>query len=364
MKQILQYAAAVLVAVALAYPAEAKIWRVNNNGFNADYATVQAANDDPNVLPGDTIHVEGSSIRYYPVIFNKKLVIIGAGYFLADNPKTSNNLLQSDIASVGFIFGSEGSTLEGIHISGSVGLSYASIDINASDITITRCLIDYRIFLGNYNANNTNIRITQNYFSGKVSGIFSYSNNISGDPYFPSYVYFNNNICKEAINLPDHSSAVITECNNNVIDAASQAVVMYAASFKNNIIIDPTATVKINGITDFNTNPTSLVSHNISSSAVVHFGTANNNIVVNNIASTLFIGGTSSDGKYKLKSGSPGSGNGSDGTDRGAFGGAAVSNRYSLSGLAPIPVIYEISTTGVATPGTGLNVTIKARVVE
>ncbi|MEP6844563.1 MAG: hypothetical protein ABI861_01100, partial [Panacibacter sp.] len=51
------------------------------------------------------------------------------------------------------------------------------------------------------------------------------------------------------------------------------------------------------------------------------------------------------------------------GTERGVFGGAATINRYTLSGLAAIPVIYQVSTSGVATP-TGLPVTIKARTIK
>ena len=53
---------------------------------------------------------------------------------------------------------------------------------------------------------------------------------------------------------------------------------------------------------------------------------------------------------YQILSGSVASNSGSDGTDRGAFGGAPVADRYTLSGLAAIPVIYSVSTSG-ATAG-------------
>ena len=87
----------------------------------------------------------------------------------------------------------------------------------------------------------------------------------------------------------------------------------------------------------------------------------NNNIVITDI-STLFVDPSTNttDGHYQLK---PGSAAGADGTDRGAFGGLAVTNHYTLSGLAPIPVIYNISTSGVGGSG-GLNVSVKARSIK
>ncbi len=87
---------------------------------------------------------------------------------------------------------------------------------------------------------------------------------------------------------------------------------------------------------------------------------ANNNIVVAAI-NTLFVTSSSPDGSYQLKLALC-SQQGSDGTDRGAFGGVAVSDRYTLSGLAAIPVIYSISTPGAT--ATNLPVTIQARTIK
>ena len=131
---------------------------------------------------------------------------------------------------------------------------------------------------------------------------------------------------------------------------------MNTPSFKNNILKTPSATVNINA-----NKASSDVSSNTSSSATNQFGTTNNNIVITDM-STLFVdpATNTTDGRYQLK---PGSAAGADGTDRGAFGGLAVTNHYTLSGLAPIPVIYNINTSGVAGSG-GLNVSIKARTIK
>lgn len=78
----------------------------------------------------------------------------------------------------------------------------------------------------------------------------------------------------------------------------------------------------------------------------------------------LFVtSGLSKDGNYRLKSNSNNI-NGCDGSPRGAFGGAAITNRYVLSGTAAVPVIYDIETTGVASQSNGLKATIKARSIK
>ena len=54
---------------------------------------------------------------------------------------------------------------------------------------------------------------------------------------------------------------------------------------------------------------------------------------------------------------------GDDGTERGALGSSPVTNKYSITGLAAIPVIYDIKPSGVS-DNTGLPVTIKAKIVK
>lgn len=103
-----------------------------------------------------------------------------------------------------------------------------------------------------------------------------------------------------------------------------------------------------------------VVAYNIGTLST-QFGTADNNLVVPAIA-TLFVTSASPDGAYQVANGSQANNSGSDGSDRGAFGGAAAISRYTLSGLAAIPVIYGVSTPG-ATSG-NLPVTINARTIK
>jgi hypothetical protein len=127
------------------------------------------------------------------------------------------------------------------------------------------------------------------------------------------------------------------ECKNNVFaglaSAGNPTLRLYAGSFQNNIMTNPGATTDINGGTNLN------VIYNTGSSAS-QFGGGTGNIVIPNMAASLFVASGTSDGKYQLQ---PGSAAVSDGTERCAYGGLAVTSRYALSGLAPIGV-YEINT--------------------
>jgi hypothetical protein len=87
-----------------------------------------------------------------------------------------------------------------------------------------------------------------------------------------------------------------------------------------------------------------------------------NNIVRNNVAlsdmNTLFMLTGNEDAKYILKEGSPAKGAGVNGVDCGIFGG---DEPYVLSGIPPIPTIYEAIVPSTATSNGGLPVKIKAK---
>lgn len=331
--------------------AYAKAWRVNNNGFSADFATLDEANNSNLVSNGDTIHLEGSTIRYEACTVSKRLIIIGPGYFLNENAKTSVNLLPAEVVSITFSTGSAGSQLMGVWLSGS-----AAINVLVSNIVIRRCKVDYAIFLAN---GISNIVITQNYFDYQQSPAISALrwSNLGG----ASDVIFNNNICKRILRVEQDGNNIysLAECRNNIFEPPSgtsssiQPVLrMNVGAFENNILVTAGATVFINNGTNQN------VRYNTGTD-VSQFGNVNGNVVETNM-NTLFVVAGTSDGRYQLQAGSA---PGSDGTERGAFGGSVFSNRYMLSGLAPIPVIYGIITSGVADPS-GLSVTIKARTIQ
>lgn len=349
-----------IITIVAGLRAEAKIWRVNNNanatngsnfGGTVSFPVFQqlfgtatnSANGSNLVQNGDTVHLEGSTNDYTGGTLTKSLVIIGPGYFLNENPNTSNNLLPAKLDHLQFNAGSSLSQLIGINVGGDGN----GITINVSDIVIKRCRVEFDITL---KFGISNIQIVQNFFSTVRTTSMITADNDG----FPTDVVFNNNIVLGTLILP--VGYTMLECRNNVFAgpsiAGNPSLRMYVGSFQNNIMTNPAATTNINGGTNLN------VTYNTGSSAS-QFGGGTGNIVIADMT-TLFVTSGTSDSKYQLK---PGSAAGSDGTDRGAFGGLGVPSRYSLSGLAPVPVIYEINTSGVATPS-GLDVNIKAKTIK
>lgn len=135
------------------------IRRVNNNsgvtGVNV-YTTIQAAHDA--ATAGDIIYVEPSVTNYGSLTCNRRLTIIGVGYFLDKISNTPYDKRNSKIMDIDFNSGSAGSSVMGIVMEG--GYTYIR-DIN---ITITKCrLTNYGIKLTNgTSSNGNNATITKN----------------------------------------------------------------------------------------------------------------------------------------------------------------------------------------------------------
>jgi hypothetical protein len=349
----------------------AKVWRVNNasnyNGTtlwgenlggtqtNPVFEQINQAVGTNFVLAGDTLHIEGATAVYSNSTISKRLIIIGPGYLLDENPNSSNMLLEAKTGGISFQAGASGSELIGVSVVNSLGVTISN---NVNSITIKRCRIDYDVNLGSA---HVDIFILQNYFANITN---SQSSAISVNSLgFPTNFIFNNNIVKRPLLLFNSSTTyTAAEVKNNVFDcpaiSGNPSIRLNTGSFQNNILKNPAAAANVNNNNSVN------VSFNVSSSATNQFGTANNNIVVTNINSIFVDPVTnSSDGDYQLLNSWATANPGADGAPRGAFGGASPTRRYTLSGLAAIPVIYDINTSGVAVP-TGLQVTIKARVIQ
>jgi hypothetical protein len=356
---------------------EAKIWRVNNGsnyngttqwgsnfGGNPGYPVFNQVNQAiawSSVADSDTIHVEGSQFIYAAATITKKVVLIGPGFFLPDNLKTGHYMLDAKITRVNFNAGSAGSSVIGLNVVVNTNTADGYIQIAADYITIKRCRIERSVYFNITGGSGIQrITIVQNYFPDNYVTNPLYFTNNNFVP--PVEIIFNNNICRKTLVWHySNSSAAwnITQCKNNVFDGpdnlATPNLRFTTTDFSNNILMP------VNAIVDIIAAP-GQIAYNIGTQST-QFGTSNNNLVIPDIA-TLFVGGNSRDGNYQIKSDSQAYQNGSDGSDRGAFGGAIVSSRYALSGLAPVPVIYEATTTGVVSATTGLPVTIKARTIK
>ena len=323
----------VLILIAALIPqAIAKKWTVDNNpGNSADFASLQAAQDG--AANGDTLYVRGSTVGYGTLTVKKTLYIFGPGYFLTENPATQANTTPALVAGISFIGGSEGSVITGFTFS-------AGISINSSGVIFRR---NFMALEGQdaiaIRVAASNVTISQNYIitnartSTVASLVLAGSNSVVTNNYIESTT-------GRVINpqfIPSGSYVI----QNNVIKGN---VNIGNADFKNNILV--TGTYAAGNTTTTN---------NIGDAT--QFGSDDGNQESVDMA-TVFLGTGSTDGQWKLATGSPAIGAGIGGIDVGMFGGT---DPYVLSGIPHIPNIYVFDAPGTGSTSAGLPITLKVK---
>lgn len=332
---------------------EAKVWRINNNvSVAADFTTFYAAVQASSVVDGDTLYVEASASEYITnsMTINKRLVIIGMGYFLNgdDTNYPPNTGLQaanygSSLQYVVFGEGSAGSKVLGMSLSNVViGTSTAAINI-----LFERCMF-YSGGLSFSNATHSGVTVRKCFFVS--AGITATSGSVT------------NFVCENNIfygywggaNMPALTGSTNVFRNNSIKDAAvgSTLVNCYVA---NNIF----GTFNGNAFTNCT------VKNNLFSANQTLSGTASNNQVNVNM-SDVYVGGTtgSQDSRTMLKSGSPAIAagvtvGGVTTPDCGAFG---ATDPYKLSGIPNIPTIYSLTVpVSIPSGSSTMNITFSTR---
>lgn len=288
-----------LAFLAISLNAFPTVLRVNNTpGLNVPYATLTAAYNA--AVNGDTIYMEGTTYDYGTLSVYKRLVIIGTGYYLSQNPETQANVNPSSMGNLFFYAGSSGSMVMGLTITSTVNFMAA-----LQDMRIKRNNIGY---LYN-NGGATNTYIEQNMFN-TVNGQFNNS-------------LFRNNYCYSGTLSSNNNTLFV---HNNVFYAVTCTMVQ----FRNNILFGPCSFSN------------SDIFNNVCSSTQVPAGNGNQlNVNMENVFvcysnCTAF----SPDARYQLKAGSPAIGAGANGEDCGMFGGTEP---YVLSGMPPVPAIYNFN---------------------
>ncbi|HRY97738.1 MAG TPA: hypothetical protein P5550_01645 [Bacteroidales bacterium] len=326
MKRTILFSGLILALVVLTSNATAAVWRVNGAaGSAADFATIQAAHNAASV--GDTLYIEGSAISAGSLTCTKPLVIIGSGYFLSQNPQTQAAPVSGTVDYIYFNAGSAGSKVMGI----TVGYIY----IYTNDIFITRNYFSFSSYYAIYAPENnlSNIIITQNYIGS--SSVYGYAVYF---PYAANNILISNNYIHGYLNSGSNFYGIIT---NNIVHGY---IGVYNSTLKNNILY-------WGGFTNYNC----VYEYNIGYDA--SFGTANGN--QSNVSmANVFEGttGTSTDGQWKLRTGSPAIGAGENGVDCGMYGGPFP---YILSGMPNIPSVYYFLAPAI--PSNTLDVAIKAK---
>jgi hypothetical protein len=322
------------------FGAGAKSWRLSNNpAVKADFSTFQAAHDA--ATEGDTIYVDGTGVNlsYGAATVSKKLIIIGPGYFLEENDSTQVAKTVARFNSMLIEPSAAGTEVYGIYFQHYSGYH---LKIRASNVVISRNYFNQsgndRILLRD---NIQNVSITQNY-------AFS----LSIEAGVTSNILVANNFFGDRVEMGNTSSGIFL---NNLVRYHIQ---VYNSVIKNNIIYSGGSSVVISESYSGNTIKNNLYVGNLGST-----GNSTNKANVN--MDEVFVDfagnlGYSTDGRWQLKPGGPASGAGENGIDCGMFGGSAP---YVLSGLPPVPRIYEaiVPTSGSSVSGLPVIIKVKAQ---
>lgn len=339
----MKYLSFLILFIAAGIQSQAKVWRINNTpGVTADFTNCQSALSSASVADGDTLHIEGSSTNYAGFTLNKRLVIIGTGYFISganSNSGLQANIYSSNFGTAGILFDStsSGSTLIGLDnfqflVGGNLGSA-------TDNITLTRCNV-YNItqyygytagtIMSGWKINKCHLQAGIN-LSAQVQQNWEVTNNI-----FISSITMNN------------TGNLNNLIRNNVFRGG---IDLYSAYFTNNTITGTTFTT---------VNVT--IKNNISSGTNLPAGNGNLNSQPD---ATVFQGltGNSTDGQWRLKAGSPAIGAGetiaSITPDIGAFG---TADPYVLSGIPAIPTIYALTVpASVPSNATTMPITISTK---
>jgi hypothetical protein len=301
------------------------VYRVNNNYgtiTNAfTFTSAQLAHDA--AASGDTLHLESSPTSYNNFLLNKKLTIIGPGYFIGQGGNNNQGLQHhKHEATLGLYCGpsSAGSVFIGLNLIVNSGYS-AGLYITSNDITINRCKTT-NIYLFNQ---CSNFSITQSFINGSI---------IAATTYNTGNIYISNNYIQNGILLDSNYTGVYVVNNfingttnsidgayiNNIIhnNSGDQVLCSISGNVMNNLFMKQTNTnyVGNNGNIFISEDPGVL-----------------NSVLTNAVSNTY-------DSWMQLKPGSIANGSGYLGTNIGPFGG---NNMYKLSGIPHIPAIYELN---------------------
>jgi len=294
---------------------------------------------------GDTIYIEGSGTSYGSINLNKRLVIIGPGYFNGQNLKTLTTALQAVVGTIDFGTGSANSLV--------MGMKIRNVNMGVDSITLQRnwFFVDWPARAITFGSNLTKPTLIQNIFSIDPNVIMfdfgNWVNNISNMLFLNNIIYSDSGtgdfiVAGNAVIL---FSAII---ENNTFRISNFSSLTNGSAIRNNIMeIKGPGTAPSSASTSHNyTNKTTWLGCNLCSTSV--------NMATNFYSTVL----TTIDGRHQLVLATAAKTASTTGGEIGAFGGASP---YVLSGQPTVTSIYEISMPSIANSGTQINVTIKAK---
>lgn len=333
-----------LLLLSLCSSVQATVYVVNNAGpgdFTTPAAAISAA------APGDTLYFVGSATSYGSITLTKRLTLIGPGYFLDINPNTNQNKSRPIFDGLSIESSANAanprdfnSGAAGSHI---IGLQFNSgVSLYVNDVILERCYLYYVIGqLDGANTKPSNLTVTrclitayiqrvQNSLIQNTGFVFSSSQNayeVANSLFNHCHLYY--------VPSAQAPNSVFTNC------IFQDYSVLYQQDPSNvrNCVFVPADPDPSNTNPDYNAGTNNLFSQPLTT-------------IYNNTTDV------SPDGRFQLSAGSPAIGVGEGGVDCGIFGGITP---YVLSGLPPLPIVYEITAPNAVNAADGLPVTIKVK---
>lgn len=124
MKKLLIFA-----AVCISMTAQATILRVSNlTNSGAPYSSISDAMSA--AMDGDTIMVDGSSTSYGDITIDRKIVLMGPGYWLAENGVNTEGSAAATVGAVTLSDNAAGTTICGMWVSGQMTIDVPNVVVN------------------------------------------------------------------------------------------------------------------------------------------------------------------------------------------------------------------------------------------
>ena len=342
--------------------AQGNIISVNNNAAaGADYTSLQTAIDSADA--GDIIYLYPSPTSYGSVSIAKPLTLYGPGFDLQQNPSLSvqSTFGNAIISNIILSSGADGGLIQGCQISQITASSVNNYQVYRNKITNR---LEF--------SNGANVKISSNFFTAGYVG----SNRSHTTLTYIQSAIISNNIYSNWDQFGSNQFASGSNCNSrtdNLAVGASSGVVIENNYFRDRIIAND-CLIKNNiffhstdawngGSCDYPIIGSGYQATNNVLNYGRDYGSTNQSGIHRDSVFLGYpsIGQYSFDSRYQLSPNSPARGAGVNGVDCGPFGGEEP---YQLSGLPPIPLIYEIDAPATGTAAGGLQVTIKARAID
>lgn len=335
-------------------PSQAAIRTLCNMPYTpGQFTTFAAALAAANI--NDTIYVHGSSITYGAITINKNgIVLIGAGH----NPNKQAPL-PSSFTTV--------TINPGINSCQLIGLTMQFLTINSStNTTVKRCkFIEYSVLFGTTGIScigTTNLTVEACVFlavTGSPPNI-NFNNSLTNNTFIRNNVFSSQLISNGAGTTP-----LTFFIENNIFLGVMPATFsnINQAIINNNIFYRSSPQGATGGA------PNNVMNNNISFSCANNTFSApgvNNLVNVNPLFVSFPLAGATFDyaHDYRLAAGSPGLLNGTDGTDRGVFGG--FGGRFNMTGEPAMAEIFsfQITSATVIAPGGTLDISVTSKRVR